>query len=102
MKEQLAQLQVTGAETPGGVEVVSPASPPISPSSPKQLRDGEIALVLGLLLGLGAAFAAEYFDDKVYTKDEAERLSGGVPVLADHPPGEEAGRDPSARCSSPR
>jgi capsular exopolysaccharide synthesis family protein len=82
LKEQLAQLQVAGAETPGGVEVVSPASPPTSPSSPKPLRDGGIALVLGLLLGLGAAFAAEYFDDKVYTKDEAERLSGGVPVLA--------------------
>jgi capsular exopolysaccharide synthesis family protein len=82
LKEQLAQLQVTGSETPGGVEVVSPASPPTSPSSPKRLRDGEIALVIGLLLGLGAAFAAEYFDDKVYTKDEAERLSGGVPVLA--------------------
>jgi capsular exopolysaccharide synthesis family protein len=82
LQEQLAQLQVTGSQTPGGVEVVSAASPPTSPSSPKPLRDGAIALVLGLLLGVGAAFAAEYFDDKVYTKDEAERLSGGVPVLA--------------------
>ena len=82
LKEQLAQLQVAGAETPGGVEVVSPAIPPTSASSPKPLRDGGIALGIGLLLGLGAAFAAEYFDDKVYTKDEAERLSGGVPVLA--------------------
>jgi non-specific protein-tyrosine kinase len=82
LKEQLAQLQVAGAETPGGVEVVSPASPPTSPSSPKPVRDVGIALVIGLLLGLGAVFAAEYFDDKVYTKDEAERLSGGVPVLA--------------------
>jgi capsular exopolysaccharide synthesis family protein len=82
LKEQLAQLQDAGAETPGGVEAVSPASPPTSPSSPKPLRDGGIALVIGLLLGLGAVFAAEYFDDKVYTKDEAERLSGGVPVLA--------------------
>jgi capsular exopolysaccharide synthesis family protein len=82
LKEQLAQLQVAGAETPGGIEAVSPASPPTSPSSPKPLRDGGIALVIGLLLGLGALFAAEHFDEKVYTKDEAERLSGGVPVLA--------------------
>ena len=82
LKEQLAQLQVTGAETPGGIELVSPAIVPTTPSSPKPLRDGIIALLVGLLLGVGAAFAAEYFDDKVYTKDEAERLSDGVPVLA--------------------
>lgn len=82
LKEQLAELQVAAAETPGGVEVVSPASPPTSPSSPKPVRDIGLALVIGLLLGLGAEFVAEYFDDKVYTKDEAERLSGDVPVLA--------------------
>jgi capsular exopolysaccharide synthesis family protein len=81
LKEQLAQLEVTGAESPGGVELVSPATVPTGPSSPKPIRDGIIALVIGILLGLGAAFVAEFFDDKVYTKDEAERLSG-VPVLA--------------------
>jgi capsular exopolysaccharide synthesis family protein len=82
LQGQLAQLQLAGAEVPGGVEVVSPASLPTSPSSPKRLTDGGIALLAGLVLGLGAVFAAEYADDKVYTKDEAERLSGGVPVLA--------------------
>jgi len=82
LKGQLSQLQIAGSETPGGIEVVSPANVPTSPSSPKPLRDGVIALAAGLALGLGAEFAAEYFDDKVYTKDEAERLSGGVPVLA--------------------
>jgi capsular exopolysaccharide synthesis family protein len=82
LKEQLAQLQEAGAETPGGVEVVSKASTPTSPSSPKPLRDGGIAIGFGLILGLGAEFAAEYFDDKVYTKDEVGHLSGGVPVLA--------------------
>jgi polysaccharide biosynthesis transport protein len=82
LKEQLAQLQVTGAETPGGVELVSPAVPPTSPSSPKPLKDGLIALFIGLLLGVAAALAAEYLDDKVYTKDEAERLTQGIPVLA--------------------
>jgi hypothetical protein len=46
------------------------------------VRDGEIALVIGLLLGLGAAFLVDYFDDKVNTKEDVERLTGGVPVLA--------------------
>lgn len=82
LKEELAQLEVTGAVSPGGVEIVSRAGAPKSPSSPKPVRDGLIGLLIGLLLGIGAAFAAEYFDDKVYTKDQAERLTGGVPVLA--------------------
>ncbi len=82
LKEELAQLEVTGAEAPGGVEIVSYASPPTAPSSPKPVRNGFIGLAIGLLFGIAAAFAAEYFDDKVYSKDQAERLTGGAPVLA--------------------
>jgi len=82
LKEELAQLQVTGAETPGGVEVLSPAVTPSAPSSPKPLQDGILALVIGLLLGAAVAFAVEYFDNKVYANDQVERLTGGVPVLA--------------------
>lgn len=85
LKEDLAELQVTGAETPGGVEVVSPASVPSSPSSPKPLRYAILALLLGVVLGTAAAFAAEYFDNKVYSKDQVERLTGGAPVLATIP-----------------
>jgi polysaccharide biosynthesis transport protein len=82
LKDELAQLQVSGAETPGGVEVVAKAQIPSSPSSPKPVKDGVIALILGLVLGIAAAFAIDYFDDKVYTKADAERVGGGTPVLA--------------------
>jgi capsular exopolysaccharide synthesis family protein len=82
LKDELAQLQVTGAETPGGVEVAALAQAPTSPSSPKPTKDGIIALVAGLVLGIAAAFAVEYFDDKVYTKSDAERAAGGTPVVA--------------------
>jgi polysaccharide biosynthesis transport protein len=82
LKDQLAELQVSGAESPGGIEVVSPAAVPKSPSSPRPVRDAVLALLLGLVLGAFAAFAVEYFDNKVYSKDQVERLAGGVPVLA--------------------
>ncbi len=82
LKDQLAELQVSGAESPGGIEVVSPAAVPKSPSSPRPIRDVVLALLLGLVLGASTAFAIEYFDNKVYSKDQVERLTGGVPVLA--------------------
>jgi non-specific protein-tyrosine kinase len=84
LKGNLAQLEVAGAETPGGVEVASLANRPSSPSAPRPKQDLAIALVVGLLLGCAAALAVEYFDQKVYTRDQAEEL-GGVPVLAQIP-----------------
>jgi receptor protein-tyrosine kinase len=81
LKEELAQLQVNGAISSGNVQVVSPASLPTAPSSPKPLRDGVLAAVLGLLLGIGLALLIERLDDAVYTKEDAEEAAG-VPVLA--------------------
>jgi capsular exopolysaccharide synthesis family protein len=83
LKVQLAQLQVNGAVvTTAGVQVVTPASAPSSPSSPKPVRDAILGFVLGLLLGIGLAFVAEHLDDTVYLKEEVERLTPGSPVLA--------------------
>src|SRR5262249_16245962 len=42
--------------------VVSPASPPLEKSEPKTFRILGVAALLGLVGGLGAAFAREYFD----------------------------------------
>jgi polysaccharide biosynthesis transport protein len=81
LKEQLAQMQVNGSVATGGVELVTPAQPPTSPSAPKPVQNGLLGLAAGLVLGLAAAFLRDNLDDAVATKDAAEQLTG-VPVLA--------------------
>jgi len=81
LKEELATLQVSGAVSGGGVEVVTPAKAPTSPSSPKPVQDTLIAAIVGLLLGIGIAFLVEHLDDAVYSKEEVGRLARDAPVL---------------------
>ena len=82
LKGQLAQLEVSGAVSPGGLEVVTAATVPTSPSSPKPLEDSLIGLVLGLVLGLGVAFLVEYLDDRVYSTEDVERIFPDAPMMA--------------------
>ncbi len=81
LKEQLAQMQVNGTVTTGGLSLVTPAQAPASPSAPKPRRDGLLGLAAGLILGLGAAFLRDNLDDALNSKEAAEHI-GGAPVLA--------------------
>lgn len=74
------QLEATLNET-RGARIVSRAEPPSAPISPNPRRNGALALVLGLLLGAGAAFLREYLDDTVRTKDDLEAATGGLSTL---------------------
>jgi len=51
LKEEAAQLQVNGAVATSGVELVTPAQRPASPSSPKPVQDALLGLAAGLMLG---------------------------------------------------
>jgi capsular exopolysaccharide synthesis family protein len=82
LKEQLAQLEVNGAVSTGGVQVVSPASIPTSPSSPKKLEDIGLGGLAGILLGVGVAFLLEYLDDTVYSTEDVQLVSLETPLLA--------------------
>jgi succinoglycan biosynthesis transport protein ExoP len=84
LKGQLAQLQVAGAVASTGLEFVTPAVPPTSPSSPKPVQDALLGLLAGLALGVGAAFLLDSLDDTLTTSETAERVNG-APVLATVP-----------------
>ena len=80
-KQKLDQLQVDGALKRGGAQLVTPAVVPTNPVSPQPVRTAVIALVLGLMLGLGLAFLREFLGESVQTKDELERVTPEVPRL---------------------
>lgn len=56
------------------------AAVPEEPVSPNPARNGLLALVLGLMLGVALAFLMEYLDNSWRSPEEAERISG-VPTF---------------------
>jgi succinoglycan biosynthesis transport protein ExoP len=84
LKGQLAQLQVAGATASTGLELVTPATAPSSPSSPKPSQNALLGLVAGIILGIGAAFLRDNLDDTLTSGEAVERV-GGAPVLATVP-----------------
>ena len=56
LKGQLAQLQVAGSTASTGLELVTPAVAPTSPSSPRPAQEALLGLVAGLIAGVAAAF----------------------------------------------
>jgi succinoglycan biosynthesis transport protein ExoP len=66
--------------TKGGIEVVDMAQPSSHTVSPRVKFIGAIAGLVGLVVGLGMAFMAEYFE-KTYRSPEEAREALGIPVL---------------------
>jgi capsular polysaccharide biosynthesis protein len=60
--------------------VVEQAALPDNPVSPQPIRNGLLALMAGLVLGLVLAFLLEYRDDSWRSPEEAEQVSG-VPTF---------------------
>lgn len=80
----LDQLRVDARLRTGGATVIKQAEVPEEPVEPTPVRTATLAFVVGLLLGLGAAFLIEYLDDKVRRRSDLESITSHV-ILADVP-----------------
>jgi len=81
VSQRLAQASLESQIQQTNISVLTPAEPPLEPSSPKVLRNFLIAIFLGTLLGVGTALLLELMRRRVRsTEDLSETL--GVPVLA--------------------
>ena len=64
--------------------VIERAIAPVAPVSPDPLRNGVLATVLGLMLGIGLALLMEYLDHSWRSPEEVEQILG-VPTFATIP-----------------
>ncbi|MDD9350108.1 polysaccharide biosynthesis tyrosine autokinase [Mumia sp.] len=78
---QLQQLEASqDLSQTGGVEVLNPAAAPSSPASPDTVSNVVVGALIGLLVGIGLAFALDRLDDSVRSKETAEVITG-LPTL---------------------
>lgn len=64
----------------GNVRIVEEAVMPNKPIKPKKLQNMLVALMVGLMFGVGVAMFLEYLDDTIQTADDAETISQ-IPTL---------------------
>ncbi len=85
LERQINQLQVLAALQTGGVQLVSAAEVPRSPSSPKTKRNVLLGIIAGGILGFGLVLLAQRLDRRIRRTQDLER-EFGRPVLALLPP----------------
>ena len=79
--QQLNQLHAAKATQGSEAAILQPATAPSTPSGPHLRRTIELALLIGLLLGVGAVVLAESADRRLRTPEDLERITG-LPLLA--------------------
>jgi capsular exopolysaccharide synthesis family protein len=76
----------------GNARIVDRAIPPAVPSEPRPAFEMALGLIIGLLLGAGAAFGLESWDNAVRTPEDVEKVLG-LPTLARIPAASVEARD---------
>ncbi|MFZ2087365.1 MAG: polysaccharide biosynthesis tyrosine autokinase [Desulfobaccales bacterium] len=72
--ERMGETTVASTMVAGTVGVIDPTEAPFDPYLPKPLLFVGLSSVLGLFLGVGMAFLAEYMDNSIKTTEDVERV----------------------------
>jgi capsular exopolysaccharide synthesis family protein len=71
--QKLNETDIAASIRNNNVSVVERASAPLSPVRPEKKKIAALALVLGLILGVGLVLGRDYFDNTVKDPEEMER-----------------------------
>ncbi len=72
--QRMKEAGISAGITASNIQVVDQAEVPIKPHRPKKGLNLTLALIVGLFLGVGAAFLFEYLDNSVKTPEDVEQL----------------------------
>jgi capsular exopolysaccharide synthesis family protein len=78
------QIAIEIANPGDTIRVIEPAAPPLSPASPRPLRDAVLVLIGALVLGASAIYLRDIFFDRYRSAEEAVR-DLGLPLLGEIP-----------------
>jgi len=78
--QQLKQVNVAGGVGTNNISIIDKAGVPYEKHKPRLRNNLAFGMLLGLMLGMGAAFLREFMDDSLKNSDEVERVTG-LPVL---------------------
>ncbi len=67
------------------IRIVDRAVTPARPIAPRTWRNVNLGLVVGLLLGIGAAFLLDHLDNTIKDESDVQRIAPALPVLAQVP-----------------
>jgi capsular exopolysaccharide synthesis family protein len=80
LKDRANSLQILSQLQAGEVQLEQAASPPTTPSSPRVVRNTLLGVLLGLMIGVGAAFLLQRMDRRLREPSDLEDVYD-VPLL---------------------
>jgi len=70
------QIRIAEAQATNNVVIAKPAVVPLGPVRPRTMTNALLAMIVGGMLAVGAAFLVEYLDDTVKSPDDVTRVTG--------------------------